>query len=121
MTDGLPKNLPADSVVVPSSDAPFRKVIDSTVMISVARFVMPLLTAAALTGLGWVINDLKAGQRDGLAELKDGQRQVWSQMSKMADTQAATNSVQAGLVGTVTGVVKQIDRLQAQVDSLPRR
>jgi hypothetical protein len=131
MTDGLPKNLPADSVVVPSSDAPFRKIIDSTVMISVARFVMPALLTVAVGGLGWVINDLKAGQREGLAELKasqlaglnevkDGQKQVWVQIGKMADSQSASVAIVSGLSVQVANTAQQLTHLQTQFDSLPR-
>lgn len=111
---------PRDTVIVPAESAPFRKVIDSTVMISIARFLMPIVVAA----LGWffvtMLGDLKAGQKEGLSELKEGQRAVWAQMSKMTDVQAATNNVQGGLVATVNGAVKQLDHLQMQVDGLQK-
>lgn len=111
---------PSDTVIVPAESAPFRKVIDSTVMISIARFLMPVVVAA----LGWffvtMLGDLKAGQKEGLSELKEGQRAVWAQMSKMTDVQAATNNVQGGLVATVNGAVKQLDHLQMQVDGLQK-
>jgi len=129
----MPDNhAPQDTVNVPASDAPFRKIIDSTVMISVARFVMPALFTITIGGLGWVINDLRTGQRDGLAalqinqhdglaELKDGQVKVWVQISKMVDEQSRTNAIQSGLSVQVANTSDQLHRLQAQVDSLPRR
>ena len=111
-----------DSAGRPSDkNAPFRAAIDSTVMLTIARFGMPILISVALGGLGWVITDLKAGQREGLSELKDGQRQVWTQIGKMADTQSTTNNVQSGLVATVSAVKEKVDHLQVQVDSLPRK
>ena len=119
--DGLPEHQQRDTVNVPSSEAPFRKIIDSTVMISVARFVMPFLITVALGGLGWVINDLKAGQRDGLAEVKDGQSKVWLQIGKMVDAQVTANAIQSGLSVQVNNTAKQLDHLQVQVDGLPRK
>src|ERR1700674_1646409 len=105
-------------VDVPDKDAPFRKIIDSTLMILIARFVMPITIAA----LGWfltsMITDLKAGQKEGLTELRDGQKQVWLQISKMVDAQATTNVIQSGLSVQVNNTAKQLDHLQAQVDSL---
>jgi len=129
--DALIEPPPRDTIIVPADSAPFRKVIDSTTMLTIARFAMPGLITIALAGLGWVINDLKTGQRDGLTELKtsqlnglnelkDGQRQVWTQVSKLADVQATTNNVQSALVVKVDGTVKQLDRLQTQVDGLQK-
>lgn len=108
-------------VDVPDANAPFRKLIDSTTMLTIARFAWPVVIGL-LGYLGAMqLSDLKAGQRDGLAELKDGQRQVWTQVSKIAEAQATTNSIQSGLSVKVDSAVKQLDHLQAQVDSLPRK
>jgi hypothetical protein len=108
-------------VDVPDKNAPFRAMIDSTTMITIARFAWP----PVLLLLGWLgsmqLSDLKAGQKEGLGELRDGQRQVWVQIGKMTETQATTNSVQSGLVSKVDAVKEKVDHLQAQVDSLPRK
>jgi hypothetical protein len=108
-------------VDVPDENAPFRKAIDSTVMLTIARFAMPFLVTVALTGLGWVINDLKAGQKEGLGELRDGQKQVWQQIGKMVDVQSTLTVVQGVTVSKVDDIKQRVDHLQVQVDSLPRR
>jgi hypothetical protein len=108
-------------VDVPDENAPFRKAIDSTVMLTIARFAMPFLVMASMGGLGWVINDLKAGQKEGLGELRDGQKQVWQQIGKMVDIQSTSNVVQGVTVAKVDAIKQQVDHLQVQVDSLPRR
>lgn len=107
-------------VDVPDKNAPFRAAIDSTIMITIARFGMPL----AIAILGWFVtttlNDIKTGQRDGLAELKTGQMQVWVQMGKLNEGQT-TNSIALGsLESKVDGGLKQIDHLQMQVDGLQK-
>jgi hypothetical protein len=107
-------------VDVPDKNAPFRAAIDSTLAITFARFGMPVVVAVLGYFAMTTINDLKAGQKDGLNELKEGNRQVWVQVSKIADAQAATNIVQGTLSAKVDGAVKQLDHLQVQVDSLPR-
>lgn len=108
-------------VDVPDKNAPFRSMIDSTAMLAVTRFAWPVVLGL----LAWLgatqLNDLKAGQKDGLSELKEGNRLVWIQVSKIADAQSATNAIQSGLSVKVDGAVKQLDRLQAQVDSLPKQ
>jgi hypothetical protein len=120
MTKQTEDTPPRDTVIVPADSAPFRKIIDSTAMLTVARFAWPIVLAT----LGYLgatqLNDLKEGQRNGLNELRDGQRQVTAQVTKLTDAQASTNNVQSGIVATVAGVVKQIDRLQAQVDGLQK-
>jgi hypothetical protein len=108
--DGLP---PEGTVNVPAENAPFRKVIDSTSMITVAR-LMPILATALLGALSWfgttMLNDLKAGQM-----------QVWTQVSKLADSQSASVAVVSGLSVQVANTAQQLTRLQTQFDSLPRR
>jgi hypothetical protein len=108
-------------VDVSDRNAPFRAAIDSTVAITFARFFMPAVVSILGYFMISTINDLKAGQKDGLSELKDGQRQVWVQVAKIADAQATTNTVQGALSAKVDGAVKQLDHLQVQVDSLPKR
>lgn len=107
-------------VEVPDKNAPFRAAIDSTAMLTLARFGMPIVVAALGALLMYTLNDLKTGQRDGLSELKTGQQQVWLQISKMTDAQATTNAMQSGLSVKVDAAVKQIDHLQVQVDNLPK-
>lgn len=117
----MDENLPPDVVIVPSSEAPFRKVIDSTTMLTLARFGMPIVVTALGYFMIATISDLKTGQKEGLSELKEGNRLVWVQVSKIADAQSAANAVQSGLSVKVDSAVKQLDHLQAQVDSLPKR
>lgn len=105
----------------PIDDQPFRRAIDSTLMLTLARFFMPTVVGILGYFIVVTINDLKAGQKDGLSELKEGNRLVWIQVSKIADAQSATNAIQSGLSVKVDGAVKQLDRLQAQVDSLPKQ
>ena len=120
MTKPAAPQSPRDTVIVPADTAPFRKFIDSTTMLTIGRFAWPVVMGL-LGYLGAVqLNDLKEGQKNGLSELRDGQRQVWAQVSKMTDAQAATNIVQGGLVAMVNGAVKQLDRVQLQVDGLQK-
>jgi hypothetical protein len=100
-------------VDVPDKNAPFRAAIDSTIMLFAARFIMPSLLTAAVAIIGWFGTTM-------LSDLKAGQQQQWMQMGKMADAQAQTNNVQSGLSVKVDSAVKQLDHLQAQVDSLPK-
>ena len=133
----LPENpAPRDTVNIPASDAPFRKMVDSTAMLSIARFVMPALGMSVLGVLGYLmaaqLTDIKTGQKEGLAELKasqlaglnevkDGQKQVWAQVSKIAESQSASVAIVSGLSVQVNNTSKQLDHLQTQVDSLPRK
>jgi hypothetical protein len=107
-------------VDVPDEHAPFRKIIDSTLMLTLARFAMPMVVGL----LGWLfstmLSDLKSGQRDGLSELKTGQQQVWTQMGKLSDVQTANSIALGTLSSKVDGGLKQLDHLQMQVDGLQR-
>jgi hypothetical protein len=108
-------------VDVPDKNAPFRALIDSTTMITVARFVWP----PVLLLLGYLgsaqLSDLKKGQEVAITEYRDGHRQLWTQVGKINDVQTS-NSIQLGtLTSKLDGGLKQLDHLQAQVDSLPRR
>src|SRR5208282_2993534 len=109
-----------ERMVTQPYDPPLRKVIDSTVMLYIARFAIPLLVTTAVSTLGWIINDLKTGQKEGLGELREGQHQVWIQIGRLAETQATTNNVQSGLAVKVDSAVKQLDHLQVEVDSLQK-
>jgi hypothetical protein len=93
----------------PTDDQPFRKAIDSTLMLTLARFFMPVVVAV----LGYFLTTT-------LSDLRAANQQIWVQLSKIADVQSATNSMQSGLSVKVDSAVKQLDHLQAQVDSLPR-
>ncbi len=84
--------------------------IDSTVMLTLARFGMP--TVLAIIGYFMVTT---------LSDLKTTQHEVGRQVSKMVDTQSIANAMQSGLSVKVDSAVKQLDHLQAQVDSLPKR
>lgn len=97
-------------VDVPDENASFRKVIDSTLAITLARFFMPMVVAV----LGYFLATT-------LSELKDANRQVWVQLAKMVDGQATSNAVQSGLSVRVDSAVKQLDHLQIQVDGLQRK
>jgi hypothetical protein len=115
-------------LVTQPDDGPARKFIDATPMLYAARFGMPalgFLATVALAVMGWLITtavaDIKKGQETAIIEFHSGQQQVWTQLGKMNDTISATNNVQYGLVATVNGVKAQVDRLQVQVDSLPRK
>ena len=96
---------------------------------------MPIIATAILGALGWFgttaltdiktsqilgLNEVKAGQMAGLNELKDSQKLIWVQITKMVDAQATTNVIQSGLSVQVNNTAKQLDHLQAQVDSLPK-
>src|ERR1700722_918328 len=111
MADGIP---PEGTVNVPASDAPFRKLVDSTAMISIARFVMPVIIGALWWFLTTMLTDLKAGQKEALGELRDGQKQVWLQIGKMVDAQATSNAIQSGLSAQVTNTAQQLTHLQTQ-------
>lgn len=88
----------------------FRKFIDSTTAITLARFFMPLVVAV----LGYFLSTT-------LSDLKFSNQQIWAQLGKMIDAQAVTNAAAAGVSAKVDAAVKQLDHLQGQVDSLPRR
>ena len=88
---------------------PVRAAIDSTVMLILARFFMPVVVAA----LGWFMTSV-------LDELKRTNHQMQVQLEKLNDTQTATNMMQSGLSVKVDNAVKQIDHLQMQLDSLPK-
>jgi hypothetical protein len=108
-------------VDVPDKNAPFRAAIDSTVMITIARFGMPLVVGALWWFVTTMLTDLKKGQEVAITEYRDGHRQLWVQVGKLNDVQTS-NSVQLGtLTSKLDGGLKQLDHLQAQVDSLPRR
>jgi hypothetical protein len=107
-------------VDVPDKNAPFRAAIDSTVMITIARFGMPV----ALAAVGWfvttMLTDLKKGQEVAITEFRDGHKQLWQQVGKLNDIQT-TNSIQLGtLTSKLDGGLKQIDHLQIQVDGLQK-
>jgi hypothetical protein len=89
---------------------PVRAAIDSTTMLVLARFFMPTVVAV----LGYLLTVT-------LDDLKTQNREMWSQIRRLTDTEAAATSVQTGLSAKVDGTVKQLDHLQQQVDSLPRR
>ena len=108
-------------VDVPDRDAPFRAAIDSTLAITFARFGMPVVVMILGYFFSTTLSDLKTGQKDGIAEMRDGQSKVWVQMGKVVEAQSASVAIQSGLSVQVANTAKQLDHLQTQVDSLPRR
>jgi hypothetical protein len=115
-------------MVTQPEDSVSRKFIDNTAMLYAARFGMPILgflMMTALSVIGYLINnavgDIKKGQETAIVEFHSGQQQVWSRLDKVNETLASTNNVQYGLVATVNGVKQQVDHLQMQVDTLPRK
>lgn len=81
---------------------PIRAAIDSTFMLTMARFFMPVVVAV----LGYFL----AGTLD---EIKRDSRAMQTQISHVSEQQA-----QAGALLSAT--VKQLDHLQGQVDGLYR-
>ena len=112
-------------MVTQPDDPPLRKLIDNTFMLYAARFILPSLLTITIAIVGWgastMLNDLKTGQRDGIARLELGQQQQWIQIGKMNETLTATNNVQSGLSVKVEAVKQQVDHLQTQVDGLTNR
>lgn len=93
----------------PSPDAktqPVRAAIDSTVMLVLARFLMPIVVAA----LGYLMTG-------ALDDLKSSNKALWAQLQKLSDVEQAANATQAGLVAKVDGVIRQVDHIQIQVDN----
>ena len=89
---------------------PVRAAIDSTAMLVLARFFMPVVVAVLGYLLTVTLDDLKMQNRD-----------MWTQIRIMTAQQSNATSMQAGLAAKVDGAVKQLDHLQQQVDTLPRR
>jgi hypothetical protein len=89
---------------------PVRAAIDSTVMLVLARFLMPSVVAV----VGWFAIS-------ALDDLKQTNKSLSVQVIKVGDAQAAVVSAQAGLTAKVDGAVKQLDHLQIQVDRLQQR
>ena len=82
---------------------PVRAAIDSTVMLVLARFFMPVVVAVLGFMMSTTLYDLR------------------TQLRKVVDIQLMAGGLQAGLTAKVDGAVKQLDHLQQQVDNLPRR
>ena len=87
-----------------------RKAIDSTTMLVLARFLMPAVVAV----IGYFITIT-------LDDLKQANLRTLVQIAKVTDAQATTAIVTGALTVKVDGAVKQLDHLQAQVDSIARR
>jgi Tfp pilus assembly protein PilN len=81
---------------------PVRAAIDGTFMLVLARFFMPIVVAV----LGYFLTGT-------LDDLRRDNRTMQSQISHLSEQQAQVGAV-------MSSTVKQLDRLQIQVDSLPR-
>jgi len=93
----------------PDASDPVRAAIDSTAMLVLARFFMPAVVAV----LGWFLTSV-------LGDLKEANRTMQSQLMRLAEQQAQASALSSGVVVRLDGTVKQLDRLQVQVDSLTR-
>ena len=82
---------------------PVRAAIDSTLMLVLARFFMPAVVAV----LGWLL----AGNLD---DLKHNNERLRTQAE-------STTAVSATTAAKLDLAMKQLDRLQRQVDDLGRR
>lgn len=92
----------------PSAD-PVRAAIDSTVMLVLARFFMPAVVGA----LGWFLSGV-------LADLKQDSRTMQMQLLHLTEQQAQASTVSSGVIARLDATVKQLDRLQVQVDGLAK-
>lgn len=82
---------------------PVRAAIDSTLMLVLARFFMPAVVAI----LGWFLTNI-------LGDLRSANDRMQAQLM--------TQSAQAATVtAKIDAAQHQLDRLQVQVDGLPRR
>jgi len=86
-----------------------RKAIDSTTMLVLARFLMPVVVAI----MGWFVTRT-------LDDLKENEMRVQTRLERLWEAQATTNVQAATLTGKVDAAVHQLDRLQAQVDKVSR-
>ena len=107
-------------VDVPDKNAPFRAAIDSTLAITFARFGMPVVVMILGYFFTTTLTDLKEGQKSGIAEMRDGQSKVWTQIGKVVEVQSTANAIQSGLSVQVNNTAKQLDHLQTLVDGLSR-
>ena len=92
-------------MLAPSPDPkvdPVRAAIDSTLMLVLARFFMPAVVAV----LGWFLSSL-------LDDLKRNNEHIRGQLGHVSEQQATATA-------KLDATVKQLDRLQGQVDALPR-
>lgn len=89
---------------------PVRAAIDSTAMLVLARFFMPAVVAV----LGWLL----AGMLD---DLKHANQAMQVQILHVSEQQSDGQARAAGAIAKLDAAVKQLDRLQAQVDSLAKR
>ena len=90
--------------------APVRAAIDSTIMLVLARFFMPFVVAV----LGWFLGSV-------LDDLKHNNQRVQAQLTHLGDQQATSNAASATAAAKLDATVKELDRLQRQVDDLGRR
>lgn len=93
-------------MVTPAPDPkvdPVRAAIDSTLLLVMARFFMPVVVAVLGYFLAGVLDDIR---RDS--------RTLQGQISHLSEAQAHSSAL-------LTATVKQLDHLQTQVDNLPKR
>jgi hypothetical protein len=88
---------------------PVRAAIDSTTMLVLARFFMPAVVAV----LGWFLTNV-------LADLKSTNERMQSQLLHLNEQQAVAGIATASVTAKLDAAQRQLDRLQIQVDGLPK-
>ena len=94
-----------------SSDKAARKIIDSTVALAFARFVMPIVLAIT----GWLMISTITDIKD---EIRDGNAAVWMAVKEVQSSVNRQAVDIAGLEQSKSESTKAIDRLTAIVDKL---
>lgn len=88
---------------------PIRAAIDSTLMLVLARFFMPGVVGV----LGWLLTGV-------LGDLKSANERVQVQISRLVDQQSNSGVAIATVSTKLDDNQRQLDRLQIQVDNLPK-
>lgn len=100
------------AMTAPAPDSrldPVRAAIDSTTMLVLARFFMPIVVAI----LGYFLTGV-------LDDMKQANHALEHQIQHVSEQQADAQARAAAAVATLNAAVKQLDRLQTQVDSIAK-
>lgn len=89
---------------------PVRAAIDSTTMLVLARFFMPAVVGV----LGWFLTSV-------LGDLKSTNERMQLQLLHLNEQQAVAGIATASVTAKLDAAQRQLDRLQIQVDGLPKR
>lgn len=89
---------------------PVRAAIDSTAMLVLARFFMPAVVAV----LGWLLGAV-------LDDLKHNNARMQGQLGRLTEQQSIIGAASASATAKLDATIKQLDRLQGEVDGLARR